>query len=338
MYDAGKGVVDEGDVAGVLGHTGARAERQSHVGMVEGWCIVGAVAGHRHHLALLLQQVHQALLVGGTGAAHHTQCASPLGGLLIREGGKVWSGDGPVLAICRLVVTPDSNLSGNLHSRGLGVSRHNLHLYTRLGTVGHSLRHLLTQRVANTEECLQMIVSAYGYRFLCGIIYPSVGEGDGAHGLSLVPGKYGVEFLLALLTLSLLLSDGAAERHDDFGSSLDKFIDAIVQCDTRHHILTLGGKGYLLQRVCLLSDGAVVDTFRAQPEQQGSLGGITDYLVAIEFSGGIEGDGLSQLLLGAGRRLRDGARQGPHLHLVLGERTRLVGTDHGHGSHRLTGM
>ena len=59
------------------------------MGVVQGRRIVGAVARHGHHLALLLQQLHQSLLVGGAGAAHHLQAGCALQGLFVGEGGKL---------------------------------------------------------------------------------------------------------------------------------------------------------------------------------------------------------------------------------------------------------
>ena len=53
--DALERVVEDGDVAGFLGHAGAVAHREAYLGCIQGRRVVGAVAGHRHHLAFLLQ-------------------------------------------------------------------------------------------------------------------------------------------------------------------------------------------------------------------------------------------------------------------------------------------
>ena len=57
LDDGGEGVVEQDDLAGLLGDLGAGdAHGQADVGLLQGRGVVGAVAGDGHHLAQLLQQ------------------------------------------------------------------------------------------------------------------------------------------------------------------------------------------------------------------------------------------------------------------------------------------
>ena len=83
--------------------------------VVESGRIVGAVARHGHHLAVLLQQVHETLLVGGTGTAHHLHLLHIAISLVVAE-----SLEGGTCDLClgRRVVIPRTYLSGNLYGCG----------------------------------------------------------------------------------------------------------------------------------------------------------------------------------------------------------------------------
>ena len=111
-------VVEQGDVGSLFGYGGARAERQTYVGVVEGRGVIGAVARHGHHLTVSLQHLHETLLVGGTGARHDPQGFAALIGLLIAEGCEVGSGDVPFCLFRLALCGPDTYLPGNLDGCG----------------------------------------------------------------------------------------------------------------------------------------------------------------------------------------------------------------------------
>ena len=88
-----EGVVEQRHVAGLLGHAGARSERQAHVGMVQGGRVVGAVARHGYDFAVPLQHFHQPLLVRRTGAAHHLDGGGQPERVLVGERSPSGAGD-----------------------------------------------------------------------------------------------------------------------------------------------------------------------------------------------------------------------------------------------------
>ena len=163
------------------------------MGMVQGRCIIGAVARHSHYLASLLQHLHQSLLIGGTGAAHHLQCSRTLHGLFVGQRRKLSAGDGVQRRHIRarrcdgilLHVAGDTYLAGYLHGRGRCVARHYFHIDACLQTVLHGLRHFLAHRVADGHHRLETAVA---------------GKGQRAHGLPLIghqPLIHGVPLLTA---------------------------------------------------------------------------------------------------------------------------------------------
>ena len=93
LADAGERVVDDGDVAGLLGHTRPVAHRQSDVGSTQCRGIIGAVARDGHHLTVLLQCLHQSSLVHRTCAGDDFQFTYALAHRLIGEGFEVGAGD-----------------------------------------------------------------------------------------------------------------------------------------------------------------------------------------------------------------------------------------------------
>ena len=223
LHDAAEGVVDERYVAGVLRHAGARAERQAHMCVVESRRIVGAVARHSHHLAVLLQQVHETLLVGGTGTAHHLHLLHIAISLVIAE-----SLEGGTCDLClgRRVVIPCTYLSGNLYGCGGGVARHDLHAYSGRAAVGDSVGHILAYGVADAHNSLKREVLDRER------VGTSASKRQRAHGLVLP--------LAELLTHSLSVClTNVAEAHHHLGSTLHKQPFGVVNGSQRGHILTL---------------------------------------------------------------------------------------------------
>ena len=87
--DGGEVVVGEDHAPGVLCHLGPRAHGDADVGGFDGGRVVDAVARHGHHLAFLLQGVHEQDLVLWGDPAHDpdvVDAGQPLG---VGEGGEV---------------------------------------------------------------------------------------------------------------------------------------------------------------------------------------------------------------------------------------------------------
>ena len=93
MHDAVERVVNQRDVAGLLGNAGTRAQRETYMGTVQGRGIVGAIACDGYHLTTLLQQAHQTLLVSRTGTRHDLQLLDALQRLFITQCGKLRTRD-----------------------------------------------------------------------------------------------------------------------------------------------------------------------------------------------------------------------------------------------------
>ena len=116
------------------------------MGVVQRRGIVGSVARNGHHLATLLQQVNQSLLVGGTCTRHHSQHFHPFVGGLIAQCGKVGT---CYLRLDGRIFVPYSYLSGNLDGCCGRVAGNHFHLDARIKTFFYGCGNVLTNRVAN---------------------------------------------------------------------------------------------------------------------------------------------------------------------------------------------
>ena len=82
-----KAVVEQDDLAGLLGHLGAGdAHRQADVGFLQGRGVVGAVAGDGHHLAQFLQQLDHPVLVQRPGPGQDCAAAAAVPSVRRRSG------------------------------------------------------------------------------------------------------------------------------------------------------------------------------------------------------------------------------------------------------------
>ena len=90
------------------------------MGVVQGRCVVGTVASHCHHLAVLLEELHETLLVCWTGARHHADVLHAVVGFLIAQCGKVAAGDVPTefFGLGGVFLRPDADLPGYLDGCG----------------------------------------------------------------------------------------------------------------------------------------------------------------------------------------------------------------------------
>ena len=112
------------------------------------------------------------------------------------------------------------------------------------------------------------------------------------------------------------------------------------------HILELCGERLLMEHRHLLTHFLIVcfnlsrHKLLVRPLQECHLGRVTDALsVLTQESGAVHGNGCREERCVVCRGiLRGKYLHIPHRHLILCECSRLVCTDHGHSSHRLTGM
>ena len=274
-YYAAERVVEERHVAGVLCHTGARAERKTHVGMVECRCVVGAVAGYGHHLAAFLQQIDQPLLVGWPCAAHYLQFRCAAVGCFVGQSLEVRPRD--VCFLWRIAV-PGSDLPGYFHRRSLRVARYNLHVDAGTAALAHGFRHFRTQRVADSRHALQRQRSVVGTWSVCGfaVCQRFAGESQCAHGLVLIAEQ-------PLLDGFAVGFGHGAERRYYLRRTFYKKIASLIGVGNSGHVLALGGERLLPHRAALASKPLIVGSATLQPQQQSRLGGVADGLVAIQI-------------------------------------------------------
>ncbi len=171
--DGAERIVDDGDVAGLLGHARAIAHRQAHVGGFQRGCVVGAVAGDGHHLALPLQAPHEPALVHRPCAGYDFQLFDDAVELTVRKFLYFRSCDEVALGVG---VGPDAGLPPDLTCCSRCVSCHYFHLYAGVDAFLDGRRHLLAHGVgdAHNAEKHGLVVA-----------FHLIGKSQRAHGLML---------------------------------------------------------------------------------------------------------------------------------------------------------
>ena len=122
---------------------------------------------------------------------------------------------------------------------------------------------------------------------------------------------------------------------------------AILLCNNRRHILSLGGKRQLPRHLYILTDCAIVNPVRPQPQQQRTFGRISQHLRMlfirqVELCGGIYGN--TGLYLPAHLVITQLLFRQPieiclcYTHLILRQCAGLIGTDNSGRTHCLTGV
>ena len=114
--------------------------------MVQGRSVVRSVASHGYHGSFLLEQLHEALLVRGTGARHNLQVQYTVQGFFIGQGGKVGTGNAVAFRVFGL---PQAYLASNLGCRARRVARHYLHTDAGRLALLHGGRHIGADGVAD---------------------------------------------------------------------------------------------------------------------------------------------------------------------------------------------
>ena len=180
-----EGVIEQGDVAGFLGHGCTCTHRQAHLGMVQGRGIVRTITGYGHYGSLLLKELYEALLVHRTGTAHHFDSEHSIQSFFIGQCGKFHTRDAVTFRIFRL---PQTNLTGNLGSSTRSVTGYNLHADTCRLALAYSCRYIETNRVADgedTQEGQATFVHQFGTIIACSFRDELIGDTEGTHGLVL---------------------------------------------------------------------------------------------------------------------------------------------------------
>ena len=152
LVNAGKRVVENGDIAGLLGHSGAIAHRHAHLSRIESRSIIGSVSGDRHHFALLLEQAHQSGLVIRTCPRHDLDGGSTFGSLVIGKSGKIRSSNDGIGSI---LIGPQAHLATYLTCSCSRIASDNLYLDARIAAILDSCRHIGSHGVADGHNTQQ---------------------------------------------------------------------------------------------------------------------------------------------------------------------------------------
>ena len=296
-----------------------------------------------------MQQAHEARFIVGTGPCHDFDFRGLLGGFIVGHGGKFGAGHNSVVAV---LVGPQSHLSPDLACRTTRITGDNLHLHAGIAAVLDGGGHIRTHRVADSDDA-QERERGYIARLeppehlvgLVGGIQFTIGERQRAHCLGLVIGQFVSNLGEGDISCYLM-----AHAHEYLGSALDQQQAlAIHAVDDSGHHLGHGREGQLGQSIAGIACGHVVDARVAQPQQQGALGGIAQghhisRVAVIQIGGAVAGNALTHehsgiVVLGQFLSAWQAIEMGLiDLHLVLGERAGLVGTDDRGGAHGLAGM
>ena len=295
-----------------------------------------------------MQQAHQAGLVVGTGSGHNLDVGGALGGLVVGHRGKIGAGDDGIIAIA---VGPQPHLAADFASRGSRVACDNLDLDSGIEAILDGGRHIGAHWVADgydaqQRQCrhLARLQAVYHCVRLVGVSHLGTGKSQGTHGLGLIEREFVGRLLQGHPCHRLL-----AMPHDNLGRALDQ--QQALPAGALHngcHIFCHRREGQLGHGLDTVADIHVIHTRIMQPEQQGALGGIAQchdlaLVAVVEKGGAVAGDALAH----ESARLVVAHRVAPFqaievglidLHLVLGERAGLVGTDDRGGAHGLAGM
>ena len=155
-------VVEQRHIRSLLCHTGTRTQRQAHMGIVQSRGIVGAIASHSHHFAMILEQLHEPLLIGRTCTRHHLEGFHTIIRILITEFREVCTCDVPVGLVRIGIFIPNANLFRYLYRRGGSVARNDFHLDSGIHALSHCRRNFSTQRIADGGNSLEG--KSVGYR------------------------------------------------------------------------------------------------------------------------------------------------------------------------------
>ena len=296
-----------------------------------------------------MQQTHEARFVIGTRAGHDFDSGCTFCGLDVIHGGKIRTADYSVLIV---LVGPQTHLTADLTRCATGVAGDDLHFHAGIAAILYGGRHIGAHRVTdghNTHKGERSCATRLEVRqHLVRIIarrQPAISKRQCTHCFGLVIGK-----LVGNLLEWHVAHHRVAQAHDDFGSALDQ--QPAVSCrviDDRGHHLGHGREGHQGQYLTSVARRHIVKADITQPQQQRALGGVSQRhhvgrIAVVEKSGTVAGDALAHQRCGIvslvklfavfqtiEMRLID-------LHLVLGERARLVGTDYRRGAHRLAGV
>ena len=297
------------------------------MGEVERRRVVGAVARHGHHLAALLQQAHQTLLVQRPGPRKHFELPHAGKQLFVARRSELRSRHAMGVAIDGIVPQPDS--AGDFAGRGRRVARHYLDADTGLAAALHRRRNLFAHGVG--DGCHgRKAQSAPRHSLRAGDgVGLGPGNGERAHGAALEFGQLAGDALLRPII--------CAERPHDFGRPFDakQTPPRNAAADEGRHVFALGREGEPVDDFSPGPQRIVGEAALAQPGQQCPFGRIAeDAPLGIEKRCGVGRHDLGETGVGEGIA----AHELLDVHAVLREGAGLVGADDRHGAHRLAGV
>ena len=277
---------------------------------------------------MLLQQVHKALLVGRPCTAHHFQLHHTVESLIVAQSGKVGT---CYLSLGRCIGIPDAYLAGYLDSCGRCVAGYYLNGYTCVDTFLHGCGHVGTYRVAYGSHGLERKVSVgrkLGSVDVVAVAEHLICKRQCTHGLVLISRK-ALAYLIAARVVYV------AELGDNLGRTLHEEHSLRAAFNYGCHILAFGRERQLMLYVVCLAQCLIVSLILLEPQQQGHFCRVTNALASffVEMCGCVVCYGFVKQSSVVGIHCHVG-----HLHLVLRQRTRLVGAYHRNGAHCLAGM
>ena len=289
--DAAESVVQNRDVAGLFGYRCAVAHRKTHLGGVQGRGIVGSVSGHGHHLAVLLQGFDQAFLVHRTGAGDDFELPYPLLEFLVAQFGELRAGNPVFFGVFRF---PQMHLAGNFGRCGWRIAGNDFDVDAGIDAFLDGGRHIGAYRVGDAYEAHELERQArfeaavFKAAFVAFRIQFGKGEAQGTHGFALIAEKLVIDVFFPIghgLVLSVH-TDALAEVEQDFRRAFDIEHAAVGEqerVDHGGHVFALGGECELLFDTGRFPDAGIVFALVAEPEQQGSFGGVADYFGLVDI-------------------------------------------------------
>lgn len=336
--DAGKGVVEQDDVAGFFGDLVAGAHGEADMSGVQGRSIVDAIAGDGNDFTLRAKQVDEAGFIVRAGAGEDAQ-AIQLGD----DFRVIHCGEGGAIEVqgrraIRVFTRPEATLASDFLSGEGRIAGDDFDLNAGLLAFGDGGLDVVAQGVVDGDEAEPMETAG---DFTLAQIFPGgvilraafIGapdEGQGTHAATLVIGERAGEG--GALGFGEILAGGQGELGGAFA------VDARI-IEAGGHELALGGEGNLAEDWHGGALRGVILFLRfIEPTEQRAFSAIADDgdgagFILAQVGGGIGRDGLDdERGVGSGEiDFMDG-------HGVLREGTGFVGADDGGGADRFRGI
>ena len=226
-------------------------------------------------------------------------------------------------------VVPQTDLTGDLAGRRRRVARYDLHGDTRVEAGFHRCGHIPADRIRDGGHRREMQTAGPHRRLAVAGLGLGPCDGQRAHR-TVLEGEQPLADLRAAPVVR-------AHRPHDLRSPLHAK-DAAARdpaANDRSHVFAFGREGQAVLDFGSLAQRGIIFAAPAEPFEQRTFGRIADDTpLGIEKSRGVRGHDLGEIV----QRQRVVTHHFVHVHLVLRQRTGLVGADDRYGSHRLAGM